>query len=65
MSTGDWSPAAFEQNGARLLRTIRDHQGSIRSIPVARRSNARDLVAALDTGLPETGEELTPSCTTR
>lgn len=54
---GDWSPETFEQHGQELLTVIREHFESIRQTPVATPCDAVELLALLDSDLPELGEE--------
>lgn len=54
---GDWDPAEFERHGREVLALIRERFEGIRRLPVARPYDPRQLVAALDGPVPETGED--------
>lgn len=54
---GDWAPAEFERHGHAVLRMLREHFESIRDIPVACPIAPADLLALLDSPIPDRGED--------
>jgi aromatic-L-amino-acid/L-tryptophan decarboxylase len=54
---GDWSCAEFQRRAEEVTALIADYFGTIRSRPVARTVDPRDLLESLDTPLPEAPED--------
>lgn len=50
---GDWTPAEFEQAGEQVLRLIGEHFDRIEQVPVLTDIAPRELVALLDSPMPE------------
>lgn len=53
---GDWSPAELEAAGTELLKYLRSHFEQVDDIPVTTTISARELLALLDTPIPEQPE---------
>ncbi|MCX5205983.1 pyridoxal-dependent decarboxylase [Streptomyces sp. NBC_00237] len=52
-SLGDWQPSELEENGRELLSRIREHQETIRDLPVTSRRSAADLQGLFAGPVPE------------
>ena len=55
-AVGDWTPAEFEEHGRAVLAAVRQHFDQIRDVQVARPSDPAELIARLNSPLPEHGE---------